>query len=62
MLVKMLDAGMDVARFNFAVGDHKTHEQCLENLQEALKQRPEKTCAVMLHTKGPEILTGNLSN
>ena len=58
MLVKMLDAGMNVARLNFSHGDHKTHGQSLENLQEALKQRPEKTCAVMLDTKGPEIRTG----
>ena len=57
MLVKMLDAGMNVARLNFSHGDHKTHEQSLENLQEALKQRPDKNCAVMLDTKGPEIRT-----
>ena len=60
MLVKMLDAGMNVARLNFSHGDHKTHGQSLENLQEAMKQRPDKTCAVMLDTKGPEIRTGFL--
>ena len=60
MLVKMLDAGMNVARLNFSHGDHKTHGQSLENLQEALKQRPDKNCAVMLDTKGPEIRTGFL--
>ena len=60
MLVKMLDAGMNVARLNFSHGDHKTHGQTLENLAEALKQRPEKTCAIMLDTKGPEIRTGFL--
>jgi pyruvate kinase len=60
MLVKMLDAGMNVARLNFSHGDHKTHGQSLENLHEALKQRPDKHCAVMLDTKGPEIRTGFL--
>ena len=58
MLIKMLDAGMNVARLNFSHGDHKTHGQSLDNLREALKQRPDKTCAVMLDTKGPEIRTG----
>jgi len=32
----------------------------MTNLREALKQRPDKACAVMLDTKGPEIRTGNL--
>ena len=62
MLVKMLDAGMNVARLNFSHGDHKGHGQSVENLKEALKQRPDKTCAVMLDTKGPEIRTGYLKD
>lgn len=60
MLVKMIDAGMNVARLNFSHGDHKTHGQSVENLKEALKQRPDKQVAVMLDTKGPEIRTGML--
>jgi len=59
-LVKMLDCGMDVARLNFSHGDHKSHGASVNNLKEALKQRPDKVCAVMLDTKGPEIRTGNL--
>jgi len=58
MLVKMLDAGMNVCRLNFSHGDHKTHGMCVDNLREALKQRPDKHCAIMLDTKGPEIRTG----
>jgi len=60
MLVKMLDAGMNVARLNFSHGDHTSHGKCIENLRAALKQRPDHTCAVMLDTKGPEIRTGLL--
>lgn len=60
MLIKMLDAGMNVARLNFSHGDHKTHGKAVENVKEALKQRPDKTCGIMLDTKGPEIRTGML--
>ena len=60
MLVTMIDAGMNVARLNFSHGDHKSHEQSVKNLKEALKQRPDKTVAIMLDTKGPEIRTGVL--
>jgi len=58
MLVKMLDAGMNVARLNFSHGDHESHGGSLTRLREALKQRPDKSCAIMLDTKGPEIRTG----
>lgn len=58
MLVKMLDAGMDIARLDFSEADQKVHGECLENLALAKQQRPEKHCAVMLDTRGPEIATG----
>jgi pyruvate kinase len=58
----MLDAGMDVARLNFSHGDHKSHGAMVDKLRAALKERPEKTCAIMLDTKGPEIRTGMLES
>jgi pyruvate kinase len=58
MIVKMLDSGMNIARLNFSDGDHKSHGETLEGLQMALEERPEKTCATMIDTQGPEITLG----
>ncbi|KAF0691282.1 Aste57867_17460 [Aphanomyces stellatus] len=60
MLGKLLDAGMNVARFNFSHGDHTVHGTALANLRTAVDERPGCHCAVLLDTKGPEIRTGLL--
>jgi pyruvate kinase len=57
-LVRLLDAGMNIARLNFSHGNHKAHGDCVKRIREALSQRPNLTCAIMLDTKGPEIRTG----
>ncbi|ETW00158.1 pyruvate kinase [Aphanomyces invadans] len=62
MLGKLLDAGMNVARFNFSHGDHSVHSTALANLRTAIDQRENCHCAVLLDTKGPEIRTGLLKN
>jgi len=59
-LVKMLDAGMDIARLNFSHGDHESHGAALDKLRDAMKMRPDKVCATMMDTQGPEIRTGNV--
>mmetsp|Transcript_21205 Transcript_21205/g.31442 ORF Transcript_21205/g.31442 Transcript_21205/m.31442 type:complete len:510 (-) Transcript_21205:96-1625(-) len=56
-LETMLDAGMNVARFNFSHGDHEGHGACLERLRTAAKNK-NKNCGVLLDTKGPEIRSG----
>lgn len=58
----MLEAGMDIARFNFSHGTHESHGTMLETLREAIKEIPGKQCAVLLDTKGPEIRTGLLAS
>ncbi|CAI5714277.1 hypothetical protein KXD40_008179 [Peronospora effusa] len=61
-LLELIDAGMNVARFNFSHGDHASHLACLNRLRGALAKRPNKNVAIMLDTKGPEIRTGFLAN
>lgn len=36
---KLIDAGMDVARFNFSHGDHDGHGKVLERLRQAAKNK-----------------------
>jgi len=61
MLVKMIDCGMNVARLNCShAKTPKDMEMPIENIRQALKQRPKSSVAIMLDTKGPEIRTGNL--
>jgi len=55
----LLQAGMSVARFNFSHGTHEYHAESLENLRAACAN-VDKTCGVLLDTKGPEIRTGML--
>ncbi|EQC28747.1 pyruvate kinase, barrel domain-containing protein [Saprolegnia diclina VS20] len=62
MLGRLLDAGMNVARFNFSHGDHALHARSLSNLRDAMQMRPGCHCAVLLDTKGPEIRTGLLKD
>nr|AIT70014.1 pyruvate kinase [Sargassum thunbergii] len=61
-LGKLIDAGMNVARFNFSHGNHETHADTLRRLRQALATRRGKHVAVMLDTKGPEIRTGFLAD
>jgi len=64
MLVKLIEAGMNVARLNFSHGDHLAHAKTLMNLRTASRElgKDERSIAVMLDTKGPEIRTGFLEN
>ncbi|KAE8971018.1 Pyruvate kinase [Phytophthora fragariae] len=61
-LGELIDAGMNVARFNFSHGDHTSHAETLNRLRAVLATRPHKNIAIMLDTKGPEIRTGFLAN
>ncbi|RYM06921.1 pyruvate kinase [Sporolactobacillus sp. THM7-7] len=59
-LVQLINAGMNVARFNFSHGDHEEHHQKVVNLKEAMKKTG-KTIGILLDTKGPEIRTHDMA-
>lgn len=60
-LVKLIEAGMNVARLNFSHGDHEEHRRRIENIREAARIT-NKTVGILLDTKGPEIRTHNMEN
>jgi pyruvate kinase len=53
-LVALLEAGMNVARFDFSWGSMAYHTKTLANLREAMKQT-KILCATMVDTRGSEI-------
>nr|WP_320148119.1 pyruvate kinase [uncultured Anaeromusa sp.] len=54
---KMLEAGMNVARFNFSHGSHKEHQGRMARVREAAAN-VNKNVAILLDTKGPEMRLG----
>lgn len=60
-LVKLIDAGMNVARLNFSHGNFEEHGNRIKNIRKAAEQTGQ-TVAILLDTKGPEIRTGKFEN
>ena len=54
---KMLENGMNVARFNFSHGTHEYHQQLIEKFRR-VRDKMRLPAAVLLDTKGPEIRIG----
>lgn len=61
VMIKLLEAGMNVGRFNFS---HGTHEEQLKRMDDfkAARQESGIVAAIMLDTKGPEIRTHDMEN
>ena len=61
LMRKLIQNGMDVARFNFSHGDHAEHKGRMDLLKQ-LREEEHANTAILLDTKGPEIRTGELKD
>lgn len=61
ILVKMIDAGMNVARFNMSHGEYDAMTKRFALVKEAIAKSG-KTVALLLDTKGPEIRVGTFED
>lgn len=60
ILVRMINAGMNVARFNMSHGEYDAMTERFNRVKQAIAKSG-KTVALMLDTKGPEIRVGTFA-
>jgi len=60
-LIKLAEAGMDVARLNFSHGNHQEHGERIELIKK-VEEEIDKPIGIILDTQGPEIRTGKMEN
>ncbi|WP_460765266.1 pyruvate kinase [Mariniluteicoccus flavus] len=60
-LTELIEAGMDVARFNMSHGDYSEHQKRLDNLREAA-ERAGRTVGTLADLQGPKIRLGRFAN
>ncbi|MBQ8802445.1 MAG: pyruvate kinase [Tyzzerella sp.] len=61
LMKKLVENGMDIARFNFSHGDHEEQKSRMDLLK-AVREEIGRPVAILLDTKGPEIRTGLLKD
>ncbi len=61
ILRKLVQDGMDIARFNFSHGTHEEQKMRMDRLKK-IREEENKPIAMLLDTKGPEIRTGVLKD
>src|ERR1700682_374635 len=59
MIVRLMRAGMDVARLNFSHGTHEDHARTIKRLREA-SARLSRPIGILADLQGPKIRTGTL--
>ena len=61
LMRKLVQNGMDIARFNFSHGDHE-EQKCRMDMLKKIREEENKPIAILLDTKGPESRTGVLKD
>src|SRR6202166_162309 len=61
MIVRLMEAGMDVARLNFSHGTHEDHARTIKRVREA-SARLSTPIGILADLQGPKIRTGALKN
>ena len=61
LMRKLVENGMDIARFNFSHGNHEEQKERMDMLK-AVREEVGRPVAILLDTKGPEIRTGLLKD
>ena len=60
-LLKMIDAGMNVARVNMSHGTYDELEKLFATIKEAIRESG-KNVSILLDTKGPEVRVGTFKD
>ena len=61
IMKKLVENGMDIARFNFSHGSHEEQKSRMDMIKQ-LREETGRPVAILLDTKGPEIRTGVLKD
>ena len=58
-IIKLIEAGMDVARLNFSHGTHETHAKLIETIRICSKEL-DRPVAILQDLQGPKLRVGDL--